>query len=264
MKIKDVELFTDDILDIINQQEFIGIRLSGGIDSATLCHIVLHYFPHIKILPITFYNALRPGAVKSVENVLRILKELNPNHQIMKQEIGTFDTTGYVRSNINDGVKRNPKDIFQKQFIRELFDKYSGRLNFVLTGETLNPPLEEQEKLLPGIMNEFPKDRNVPKAKLLHRYSYGDVAKYEYAPFRNYNKKQISDIVKELGLINELFPVTETCETEPSKYNSYISKAFGIEYSAEGIEPCQCCWPCREKYWAYGVFDFNTENRSVV
>jgi tRNA(Ile)-lysidine synthase TilS/MesJ len=101
MKIFDIEIFNQNVIDIIDQQEFIGIRLSGGIDSATLCHIVLKYFPHVKILPITFYNVLRPNAIVSVENVLRRLKELNPNHNIIGHETRTFDTTGYVRENID-------------------------------------------------------------------------------------------------------------------------------------------------------------------
>jgi tRNA(Ile)-lysidine synthase TilS/MesJ len=261
MNIKDVELFPEEVVNIMNEQEFIGIRLSGGIDSATLCHIVLTYFPHVKILPITFYNVLRPNALNSVNKVLSVLKELNPTHNIIGHEIGQFDTTGYVRSEINDGVKRNPKDIFQKQFIKDLFSKYQGKLNFVLTGETLNPPIEEQDRLFPS-GNDFPKDRNKLRSQLLYQYSVDNVTKYEYAPFRNYNKKQIADVCRELGLLETLFPVTETCETEPHKYNSYYSKAFDIEYTSPGIEPCQCCWPCREKYWAYGVFDFNTMRRT--
>lgn len=262
MKIKDVELFPDEVLAIIEQQEFIGIRLSGGADSATLCHIVLKYLPHVKILPITFYNVLRPNARNSVENVLNVLKSLNPNHQIIGHEIGTFDTTGYVRSNIDDGIKRNPKDIFQKQFVRSLFDSYKGRLNFILSGETLNPPLVDQEKLMAGNLNTFMKDRNNLKENLLHKYTYNGETKYEYSPFRNYNKKQIAEVCNELNIRDTLFPVTETCETEPHNYAGYFSRAFGIEYSSPGIEPCQCCWPCREKYWAYGVFDFNTPWRA--
>jgi len=262
MKINDVELFDQNIINIINQQEFIGIRLSGGIDSAVLCHIVLKYLPHVKILPITFYNVLRPNAINSVQNVLQALKKLNPNHNIIDHEIGTFDTSGYVKSEIDDGVKRNPKDIFQKQFIKDLFTKYHGKLNFVLSGETLNPPINEQEKLLSGNLNTFPKDRNMLKKNLLHTYEFNNNIKYEYVPFRNYNKQQIARVCHSLGLINDLFPLTETCETEPHIYVEYFSRKFDIEYTQLGIEPCQCCWPCREKYWAYGVFDFNTVRRA--
>jgi len=260
MKIKDYELFPDEVLNIINQQEFIGIRISGGIDSATLCYIVFKYFPHVKLLPITLYNVLRPNARQSVHNVMTFLKNEFPDNKIMESEIGVFDTTGYVKLDINDGIKRSPKDVFQKQFIPSLFKKYEGKLNFILSGETLNPPLSEQLKLFQEAENEFLPARNDKKINLLHVYD--NKSKYEYSPFRNFNKKQVAEIGKELNIVDKLFPLTETCETPPHRYDDYYSKKFEITYEKPGVEPCQCCWPCREKYWAYGLFDFNTPKRT--
>jgi len=263
MQIGQLELFTDDVMDIINQQEYIGIRLSGGIDSAILCYVVLKYFPHIKLVPITFYNKLRPIAESSVANVLRVLNDLNPNNNLMPQEVGIFDTTGFVRTiKDHDGIKYHPKDIFQRQFVKDMFDRHEGKLNLVLSGETHNPPIQDQAAL--GMEDQFMKDRNATRDDLLRVYSYKDITKYEYSPFRNYDKKQIAGVCRELGLMDTLFPVSETCETEPHKYVGYVLKEkFGMIYDRPGIEPCQGCWPCREKFWAYGVFDFNTPVRVV-
>jgi tRNA(Ile)-lysidine synthase TilS/MesJ len=263
MKINNIELFTDDVMEIINKQEYIGIRISGGIDSAILCHIVLKYFPHVKLLPITFYNKLRPIAESSVDNVLRVLNELNPGNNLMPQVVGRFDTTGFVKIEDYVGPKRHPKDILQRQFVKDLFAEHKGKLNFILSGATMNPPLDVQQAL--GMEHEFNVDRNGPLANLLNTYQYKDgdgTLKYEYSPFRNSNKKEIAGICAELGLMDTLFPVSETCETEPFKYTGWVLKEhFGMTYDRPGIEPCQGCWPCREKYWAYGVFDFNTPKR---
>ena len=262
MKIKNVELFTNDIMDIINSQEYIGIRLSGGIDSAILCYIVLKYMPHVKLLPITFYNKLRPIAESSVNNVLKVLNELNPGNLLMPQEIGRFDTTGFQKIEDYVGPKRHPKDILQRQFVKDLFETHNGKLNFILSGETMNPPLDIQVSL--GVEKEFNKDRNEKRENLLNKYQYGATGpfRYEYSPFRNHTKKDIADVCKELNLMDTLFPVSETCETEIHKYDGYVLKEhFGMTYTRPGVEPCQGCWPCREKYWAYGVFDFNTPKR---
>jgi len=259
MKIKDIELFPDEVMTLIDSQEFIGIRLSGGSDSALLCHIVLKYFPHIELLPIIMFNRLRPAAEQSVKNVLNALNALNPNNKLMTPEIGYFDTTGWP--SYIDGVKqKNPKMIFQPEFIRSVFAKYDTKLNFILSGETLNPPIEDQIVL--GVEQRFVKNRNLKRINLCHEYDVNGVTKWEYSPFRNSNKREVAEIYKELNLMESLFPLTETCETEPHVY-----EIFGVDnnitYTAPGIEPCQCCWPCREKYWAYGVFDFNTKNRTT-
>ena len=260
MKIKNIEMFTDDVMEIINKQEFIGLRLSGGIDSATLCYITMKYFPHLKIVPITLFNKMRPRAAISVEKVISQLKILNPNSELLPREIGYFDTSGYKR-NPNSKVKTHPKDVLHKEFDRYLYDKYEGKLNFIMSGETLNPPISEQQKLMVGTENTFPKDRNQTGETLL-KGSYKGILRYEYKPFRNYNKKQVAEVVQELGLMSTLFPYTETCETEPHKYRDYYARTFEIEYVDPDNEPCQGCWPCREKYWAYGVFDFNIPLKS--
>jgi len=259
MKIGNIELFPNNVMAIIAQQEYIGIRLSGGIDSAILCHIVLKHFPQVKLIPITFYNVLRPAAENSVNNVLRILLELNPNSNLLPSEVGRFDTSDFVVIPNYVGPKYHPKDILQRQFVRALFDKYDGKLNFILSGETINPPIDEQIKL--GMEMEFLKERNIKKNKLLYEYVHNNKTRYEYSPFRNNHKKDIAKICKELGLMDSLLPYTETCETIPDDYINRIHQVYGMTYTAPGVEPCQCCWPCREKYWAYKVFDFNTPLR---
>ena len=59
------EVFTNDVTQAINQQEYIGMRLSGGIDSALLCFLIMTKFPDKKVMPITMYNKIRPAAANS-------------------------------------------------------------------------------------------------------------------------------------------------------------------------------------------------------
>ena len=125
-----------------------------------------------------------------------------------------------------------------------------------MSGETLNPPVDIQPKLITHELRKFPEDRNHKREKLISKRKTDDGYKYEIRPFRNMNKKQVAALVKELGLDKTLFPVTETCETEIFMYDIY-AKEHNLTYTKPGAEPCKVCWPCREKYWAYGYYDFN-------
>ena len=257
------EVFPADITEIINQQECLGIRLSGGIDSALLCFLTMTKFPNKKIIPITMYNKMRPTAINSVNRVREVLQILNPDNILMKPEIGYFDTTGFEPTEemrddyILTGEKYNPKDIFQNRWFNELLDKYEGKLNMFISGETLNPPLDVQAELC-HIRGEFPPDRNIKASRIFTSWNYNEFTRYEFRPFRNKTKKELASWVKQLGLMKTLFPITETCELETIHYYTY-SRRFNIEYKNPGIEPCRRCWPCREKWWAYGYYDFMTE-----
>ena len=133
-----------------------------------------------------------------------------------------------------------------------------------MSGETLNPPIEEQPNIITDSFSGFPNDRNVKRNLVSKREKkmidgklfYYDTSKYEIRPFRNMNKKEVAGLVKELGLDKTLFPVTETCETEIFVYPN-MTRDFNMSYTNPGAEPCKRCWPCREKYWAYGYYDFN-------
>jgi hypothetical protein len=56
-----------------------------------------------------------------------------------------------------------------------------------------------------------------------------------YCPWRNVDKKFISDIYKNENLLDELFPLTRSCENP-----QYTSGHCGV------------CWFCAERLWAFG------------
>jgi len=258
------QIITPDIDEVIQSQELVGCRLSGGIDSAFMTFLLMSKYPNKKLLPITMYNKLRPAAMDAVENVVNALRILNPESTLLEQEIAFFDTSNFVKTQemIDEfektGKKYNPKDLFQREWFTKLYDKYDN-LHLYMSGETLNPPIDEQPKIITGELRKFPDDRNHKKLKLISKRAVGNkIFKYEIRPFRNMNKRDVAGLVKELGLDKTLFPVTETCETEIEMYAEYGKPDFfNLPYTKPGAEPCKRCWPCREKYWAYGYYDFN-------
>ena len=274
------QVITPEMDEIIQKQELIGMRISAGIDSAFMTYLMMSRYPNKKLLPVTMFNKQRPAAMDAALNVESKLRELLPNSTLLEAEVAFFDTSGWKKTkemveefeksakkqNPKDGSvpkKYNPKDVFQQEYYEGLYKKYP-ELNVYMSGETLNPPIEEQPNIITDSFSGFPNDRNFKRnlvskrkkkmidGKLVHY----DTPKYEIRPFRNMNKKDVAGLVKELGLDKTLFPVTETCETEIFMYKN-MTRDFNLSYTNPGAEPCKRCWPCREKYWAYGLYDFN-------
>ena len=75
------KIITPDIDQVIQSQELIGCRLSGGIDSAFMTFLLMRKYPNKKLLPITMFNKLRPAAMDAVSNVLTALRILKPENE---------------------------------------------------------------------------------------------------------------------------------------------------------------------------------------
>ena len=184
----------------------------------------------------------------AVLNVESKLRELNPDSTLLESEVAFFDTSNFVKTQEmidhfeKTGEKYNPKDIFQREYYESLYKRYP-KLNVYMSGETLNPPIEEQPNIITDSFSGFPNDRNHKKLKLISKRAVGNkVYKYEIRPFRNMNKRDVAGLVKELGLDKTLFPVTETCETEIEMYAEYGKPDFfNLPYTKPGAEPCKRC-----------------------
>jgi 7-cyano-7-deazaguanine synthase in queuosine biosynthesis len=63
-------------------------------------------------------------------------------------------------------------------------------------------------------------------------YEFGDIR-----PFMMMDKKEIANIYKQYDLLDNLFPLTNSCGGH-SPANTH----------------CEKCWNCRERLWAFGKF----------
>ena len=235
------QVITPEMDEIIQKQELIGMRISGGIDSAFMTYLMMSAYPNKKLLPVTMFNKLRPAAMDAVLNVESKLRELLPDSTLLEAEVGFFDTSNWKKTKEmieefeKTGKKYNPKDVFQQKWYEDIFKKYP-ELNVYMSGETLNPPVEEQPNIITDSFSGFPNDRNFKRNLVSKREKkmidgklfYYDTHKYEIRPFRNMNKKEVAGLVKELGLDKTLFTVTETCETEIFVYPN-MTRDFNIK-----------------------------------
>lgn len=91
-------------------------------------------------------------------------------------------------------------------------------------GTTSNPPLRVMKELDMYTNRFSSRDKN-------------DILKYR--PFGQIDKSEIAKLYIQYDLMDNLLPLTASC-------------VMPINIT----EPCKECWWCKEKYWAFGRYDF--------
>ena len=184
--------------------------MSGGADSALLLYILMKNSTK-KIHIFTCASKVKQfGTVKSSTDVIRKCVELTGNLNIAHH-------MHYVESQ-NDHVLFAP--------YREFIDK--GIVNLIYHGVTSNPPANVLETFVDKINQPVLRDSKNIKSL----YKMGSNL---YTPLTNSNKQKISEMYKELDLLDNLFPLTRSCES--------------LDLS-EGH--CGHCWWCQEREWGFG------------
>lgn len=189
----------------------IGISHSGGADSAILLYILMKYHSE----PIHVFTCASKEKFRVAPHVA-----LNVISKCM-------DLTGR-------------KDIYHhthyvdRQDLANLFDyqNYLYNLNLVrhiYTGATALPPLEVCESFKNGVVLLNRRDPNV-----IRPLRAGKNNEY-YTPFFNHNKHDIFMLYEKLGVLEDIFPITRSCES--------------LELTSGH---CGSCWWCEERAWAFG------------
>jgi hypothetical protein len=195
----------------------VGITLSGGADSAMLLYLLTKFKierrPDLQIFPITIVNSEKAyqeifakKVIEYVENKLAI--KLND------------DQTHLVK--LIDGAKDY---VFTKAIWSNKLKSYN-KLQETYMGETMNPPEElDSEWVFRGPGRE--PSRNGKQ----------DLTQYvrNHRPFRNINKQGVKELYEMYGIVDELFPLTRSCEHITRRFDSH----------------CGFCWFCAEREWGF-------------
>ena len=201
------------VIEIPEHYSKIGIKISGGADSALLAYILALYKKYernIDLIPITVINAIKPHqhifaqrVVKFIEDKLDVKFE---PHQIKPELV---DPSAYGEE--------------QSKFIRKLRSNSIIETHF--TGITENPDVDLQT----DYSGDDTRDKSLGLKPTVDLYSFH--------PFANINKKAVAELYDSYGLMDTLFPLTRSCE------NSRI----------HFTEPhCGKCWWCLERRWGFG------------
>ena len=207
----------------------IGLNLSGGADSAILlfmtCRELVNKPDHV-IIPITGIDDLRPTNIMNASEIVSFFKEMFPTVRF-----GKHDSYHYVADTSEN--KRIAHIGAEKRLIE------SGTVDVLFAGRTANPPYDELVKHDMIENREMIRDPDITENKDVFlaagQYKY-------YTPFQFHDKRFIASIYEQYGLLDELFPITASCT------------AFS-EHTKGFTEPCKFCWWCKEKYWAFGMYD---------
>ena len=198
----------------------IGIKVSGGADSAVLLYNLMKHKTDDKIFIFTTGNNQRSryniqAASRVIEKCIQLTGNTNLEHHITYCEVQSFET------------------LFPK--LQFYFDH--NLVGIIYTGITENPPVEVSDNFSLPITET--KRNPGEKKPFLHA---NDTF---YTPWCNVNKSIIASMYEEDNLINELFPLTRSCEYDPT--SSYFDNIDN-----PGLGHCGKCWWCEEREWAFG------------
>jgi len=216
--------------------DVIALSLSGGADSTILAYIVAKDIvdkeSNTRILPFTRrrpYPANNPrdwNISRASDVINKITEVLGKNvfldHYIEQQPYGQLE-------------KQTP--IEEKEHLIILHEQLGEKITAMPNvktwkyyyGVTANPSYEEMKN------NNFLSEWRVQDRDNKNR------KKRNTRPFDLVDKKFISELYEQTGMLDILFPLTFSCEGD---YN--ISKNYTTH--------CEECWWCKERFWAFGRY----------
>lgn len=210
----------------------VGIWLSGGADSALLCYLLARQIIQdklpLQIQPITI-DYKRPFSFIA-GNVQRQIEKLLSANGIFKEHLvyNPPENTIWSREELAEQFhKLNEKHVRENTF------------QLLYSGITTNPPIDIQESFNWGVLADVEAKRghHIPKQKIRHVVTQTTDRIYEFyelKPFFDITKKDIAEMYCDLKILDNLFPITRSCED--------LKTVKGH---------CGKCWWCEERLWAF-------------
>lgn len=199
----------------------VGIKLSGGADSAILCYLLAKYKvterPDLEIVITTGVIRTRPFQYEKASSVRDKIAELLdvPVWQLFKKHHTYNMETRTLRLRQHEETNR-------------LYE--TGQVDCHIWGVTQNPPSDVMETLLPG--RDTTRDPTVGETKVWRDTSYN--------PFTNIDKRGVASVYRLQGVLDDIFPLTRSCEID----NTYVFT------DATTCQTANCFW-CQERKWGF-------------
>ena len=199
-------------IDLPENVKDIGLKISGGADSAIVCYMLAKYIteerPDITIHPVTGVSVLKGYQLIYSSQVLQKIESLT-SIKFAKHQTRTVSNDNYVRD--------------QDMFIKFLYKKNLFAHHY--TGITANPTIDQTPELY---TDQMPVERNRGPKKHDNTFS----------PLINIDKRGVSEHYTRLGVLEELFPLTRSCEDLTDNFDTH----------------CETCWFCQERFWGFNRY----------
>ena len=197
----------------------LGIWCSGGADSTALLYLLAKTIQkkksYMKIQPMSVRRQ-RPWNPVKATHVINKITEILDFKNMLPHIIYYPDKKDEHQTEIKEFWDRDKEN------------QETGVWDVLYDGITSNPPKGE----MPYDTDQ--KDRRNPDED----HELITPCGTSMRPFFNTNKKFVADIYKQENLMSNLFPLTWSCEGTFEKTNGYLT-------------PCESCWWCHERYWAF-------------
>lgn len=211
----------------------IGCFMSGGADSSLMCYLLAHLIVKnnlpTQVFPITTEFLQRPYNLRCASDVVHKVSQLTG----FKFNLHPC----FIMPNHRQKITDEDKIVIMTEYTRTFADKF--RLNTIFNGLTANPPIEM-----------------VPDGEAAHRQPCRDQKAWREeqkskkglsVPFIDVDKKVIGALYRKFNLIEELLPLTRSCEGELEETSYFTKDCFEVR------EPGKECWWCLERAYGFGV-----------
>lgn len=229
----------------------IGIKLSGGADSAILHYAICDYYrdrSDVNIIALTMYTDYKPWYPTGAKKIIEAVKELTgrgvDHHHI-------FYAEGHTH-NKDNAPYENGQEKMTDLAIEEL------KLDCIYSGVSKNPPIPElyeffeknserfglkYEKLVDYIdTRDVTRDQDTPRMDEVYMNVRYSQLVTRYRPFINYDKIETRKAYEYYNVLDKLYPLTYSCEI-PAKPDVDRTKFSGH---------CGHCFYCLERWYGFG------------
>ena len=213
----------------LNEFKKLGISLSGGADSALvtfmLCRELIERKSDAQVIFVTGVHNARPTNEWNAREIAELFREMFPKVNFGEHYFDYYD-------------KKHEKDKVNHHIAHESKLKAEGKIDVLFHGRSANPDLKEAEAH--NLLHKRENDRDKGD---IDRDPYTEHTHIPfYCPYENVDKRFVAVMYHRFDLMDELFALTASC-VEYAEKTDYFTK------------PCKECWWCREKYWAFGMYD---------
>lgn len=221
----------DVVIDVLDSEINIGLRISGGTDSSMLLYLMAifkrDYRPDINLFPMTVVNPFKPYQEIYSQQVINKVTELTGVK---------IENLFAVCPTLED---KDQFGLMQKHATKKWWT--TVKLDFHMIGETKNPPSEDNAKFVydDGGGPDPRRDGLVDQDAVVILTDHLKFRLLKMRPFRNIDKKGVAELYEKFGITNTLFPITRSCEKHTTNFSKH----------------CEECWFCKEREWGFGRYE---------
>ena len=206
----------DIIIDLPTKFKQVGLKISGGTDSAIVAYMLAKYVSEerkdITIIPITVNHEGKAYQEQFAKSIIKHLTDVFGNI--------------FSEHHIEHCPEASRYDSTQKRLVQSLYISKKIQCHYV--GINQNPPSEviDHWKFGPADNRDI---GNELRPTVSHK---------SFRPLINIDKKGVAELYNTLGVMETLFPLTRSCE----------------EYTDDFSKHCSTCWFCKERHWGFGRY----------